>query len=70
MHSPGHSSAASITSSSLSSEKDAKPDAPSGFPTDEANILSPSLTYAKPSGIIVNTSGAISAQSPSPVHKS
>jgi putative FmdB family regulatory protein len=32
--------------------------------------LSPSRTYAKPSGIIVNTSGAISAHRPSPVHKS
>ena len=70
MHSPGQSSAASITSSNRSSAKEAKPAAPSGFPTEEANILSPSRTYAKPSGIIVNTSGAISAHNPSPVHKS
>src|SRR5205085_591045 len=66
MHSPGHSSADSITASSCPSGMLARPSAPPG----SLKTFEPSFTYARPSSSRVNTSGAISSQSPSPVQRS
>jgi len=44
MHSPGHSSADSITASSCPFGTTAKPSAPPTFPSSSEKILSPSLT--------------------------
>ena len=70
MHSPGQSSAASTTSPRRFSAKEAKPLAPSGLPRSLEYIFPFSWTYANPSSSMMNTSGAISAHRPSPVHKS